>query len=225
MPANLGIGFFVLGSVLILIALVGGKFKFFIAEVSPTVTSPFLRLVAFALGLVFILLSLNPAIMSTALAESTSTPAFVPTASVPALPQSTQTSVMPEPINLHPTDLVDTLTPQIPDPTDFVVSYWRKVSEGRYETAWEQLSSRFRQAMHNNNYNDYVRGYEDLQICDIVISNVILVYQDLSSAVVTAHLTYYTAAECNSSEHNFEMSLIYNKVSNSWLFDKNVVRE
>ena len=47
MPASLEIGFFVLGAVLLLIALVGGKIKIFVAEVSPKVTSPFIRIIAF----------------------------------------------------------------------------------------------------------------------------------------------------------------------------------
>lgn len=224
MPANLGIGFFVLGAVLILIALVGGKFKIFIAEVSPSVTSPFIRVIAFALGVMFILLSLNPSMISAALAEFANTPSPVAAESPQSTPQPTQTLVPPTQTSLPPTVIYDAPTPSVPSPTEFVISYWQNVSDGRYENAWFQLSPRFRRAKHNNDYTSYVDGYQQMNLCRIVISNVNVVQQDLYSAVVTAHFTYYTGAQCNSSEYNFEMWLVYDGASNSWLFDKNIVR-
>lgn len=224
MPENLGIGFFVLGAVLILIALVGGRFKIFIAEISPAVTSPYVRIIAFALGVMFILLSLNPAMISDALAESTNTPSPVATASAPLIPQYTQTSVTPTETSPPATVISDTPTLTRPDPTDYVVSYWQNVSDGRYESAWLQLSPGFRQSKHNNDYSAYVYGYQQMNLCWVEISNIRLVQQDLYSAVVEAHFTYYTGAQCNSSEHNFEMWLVYDGASNSWLFDRNIIK-
>lgn len=222
MPDNLGIGFFVLGAVLILIALVGGKFKIFIAEISPAVTSPFIRILAFALGLMFILLSLNPAMISVALAEATATSVLVSTESPQPIPPYIETMATSTQTSLPPAIISDTPAPQGPSPTDFVLSYWQNVSDGSYENAWAQLSQGFRQASHNNNYNDYVSGYQQMNLCSIVVSNVNLIRQDSYSAVVTAHFTYYTGAQCNSSEYNFEMWLIYDGASHSWLFDKNM---
>ena len=121
-----------------------------------------------------------------------------------------------------PTIIYNTPTPLVPSPTDFVLSYWQNVSDGRYEDAWAQLSPGFRQAWHNNDYADYVRGYLQMNLCRIVISNVNLIRQDSYSAVVTAHLTYQTGSQCVSSEYNFEMWLNYNGDSHSWLFDKNM---
>ncbi|MCI0550084.1 MAG: hypothetical protein L0287_03945 [Anaerolineae bacterium] len=130
-------------------------------------------------------------------------------------PTRTQTTV-------PPTVIYHTPTPLAPSPTDFVISYWQNVSDGRYENAWSQLSPGFRQAWHNNDYNDYLRGYQQMNLCRIVISNVNLIRQDGYSAVVTAHLTYQTGSQCISSEYNFEMWLIYDGASHSWLFDKNM---
>lgn len=54
MPQSIQIGLLVLGGVLILIAILGGNFKVFGAEVTATVSNVFLRFVAFLLG-VFLL--------------------------------------------------------------------------------------------------------------------------------------------------------------------------
>ncbi|NES05810.1 MAG: hypothetical protein F6K22_25185 [Okeania sp. SIO2F4] len=53
------IGLLVLGGILVLIALVGGKFKIFGAEVEATTSNPFLRFIAFFLGTVLIIAALN----------------------------------------------------------------------------------------------------------------------------------------------------------------------
>ena len=224
MPDNLGIGFFVLGAVLILIALVGGKFKIFIAEISPAVTSPFIRIIAFALGVTFILLSLNPAMISVAIAESTATSSPLPTESPQWIPQFTETSVIPTQTSLPPTAIPETPAPTRPNPTEFVVSYWQNVSAGRYENAWAQLSPGFRQAKHSNDYNNYVYGYQQMNLCQIMVSNLNVLQQDTYSAIVSAHFTYYTGAECNASEYDFEMWLIYDGSHNSWFFDKNIIK-
>jgi len=73
MPANLEIGFFVFGAVLILIGLVGGHFKIFISNI-PGVSNPFLRLVAFILGIAFVMLAIYPGMIAGAAAEPTNTP-------------------------------------------------------------------------------------------------------------------------------------------------------
>jgi len=125
----------------------------------------------------------------------------------PPDPTATQT-------NIPPTIVYDTPTPLIPSPTDFILSYWQNVSDGRYENAWAQLSPRFQQAWHHNDYADYLRGYQKMNLCRIILSNVSLIRQDVYSAVVRAHVTYQAGSQCNSSEYNFEMRLIYDGVSN-----------
>ena len=50
MPPTVQMGLLVLGGILILIALVGGRFKLFGAEVEANVSNIYLRCIAFALG-------------------------------------------------------------------------------------------------------------------------------------------------------------------------------
>ena len=57
MPANLEIGAFVLGAFLLVLAIVGGKFKLFGAEFSETIDSIPLRIFSGVLGLAFIALA------------------------------------------------------------------------------------------------------------------------------------------------------------------------
>ncbi len=112
--------------------------------------------------------------------------------------------------------------PQRPDAAAFVPSYWQNVSNQNFEAAWAQLSPEFRKAIHNDNYQEYLQGYQQMDICRIDVSNVKVVQQNDFTAIVQAHLTYYTGAQCYRSEFNFEMWLVYDRSSNSWLFERNV---
>jgi hypothetical protein len=58
MPQSTQIGLLVLGGILVLTALLGGNFKLFGAEIAATISNPFLRFIAFFLGVVFIAVSL-----------------------------------------------------------------------------------------------------------------------------------------------------------------------
>ena len=78
--------------------------------------------------------------------------------------------------------------------------------------------------MHDNNYSDYVRGLQEMQLCQIEVSDPALVAQDNTSATVTVHLVFQTGSQCNSSEYNFETGLVYDEAANSWLLDKNVIK-
>ncbi|NBC05499.1 MAG: hypothetical protein GVY20_17580 [Bacteroidetes bacterium] len=54
MPASLDIAFFVFGAILLFLALLGGRFKLFGAEVSAKTTNKPVRITAFLLGIVLI---------------------------------------------------------------------------------------------------------------------------------------------------------------------------
>lgn len=58
MPENIEIAIFVFGAILVLIAIVGGNFKLFGAHIAPTISDPFLRFVAFALGTALLTLAI-----------------------------------------------------------------------------------------------------------------------------------------------------------------------
>ena len=59
MPDNLRISVFAFGAVLTLVALLGGNFKLFGAEVASTVSNPILRFLAFALGAMLVALAIQ----------------------------------------------------------------------------------------------------------------------------------------------------------------------
>jgi uncharacterized protein YgiM (DUF1202 family) len=58
MPQSISIGMLVLGGVLLLVAITGGNFKIFGAEVDAAVSSSKVRLLSGALGVIFIFISL-----------------------------------------------------------------------------------------------------------------------------------------------------------------------
>jgi len=217
MPENLVIGLFVFGAVLILISLVGGRFKIFSVAVSSNISSPFIRIIAFILGILAMLLALVPNMISNALANPTENPQ-------PFVTETLQPAPLPTLVYLQPIIVTDTPVPQKPSPTEFVISYWQNINDGRFESAWVQLSPRFRQVAHNNDYGDYLGGYQQMNLCHIDVSNVNLIYQDNYSAIVNAHFEYFMGANCNSSGYNFEMQLVFDETSNSWLLEKNSFR-
>lgn len=146
-------------------------------------------------------------------------------------PQSSTISSQDEIIQNQPTSQFDVYQEQPtliyftpvttkPSPTEFVISYWENVSDRNFESSWMQLSPAFRQNKHNNDYADYLLGYQDMKLCRISVSNVNLLAEYPDSAIVAAHLIYYTGTQCNSSEYDFEIELVYDNSTNSWLYDK-----
>lgn len=59
MPPSLQIGLLVLGGILVLIGIVGGNFKLFGAELTATISSRFLRFIAFVFGTALIVAALS----------------------------------------------------------------------------------------------------------------------------------------------------------------------
>lgn len=221
MPATLAIGFFVFGAVLVLIALIGGRFQIFSVIVSSATASFPVRFIAFILGAIFLSLATYMG-LSEVFAKSID----VSTTNAPiVISEPPSTLSEPQPTQTNPPLIsTDTPPPQKPSPIDFIISYWQNVSDGRFGNSWTQLSPRFRQAAHHNDFGDYVRGYEQMNLCRIVVNNINLVQQDNSSTIATAHFVYYTGAQCTSSEYDFEMWLVFDEAANSWSFDKNIVR-
>jgi hypothetical protein len=60
MPENIRIGAFVLGGIFLLIAILGGNFKIFGAEIASTVSNRSLRFVAFILGTTLLIVTISP---------------------------------------------------------------------------------------------------------------------------------------------------------------------
>ncbi len=58
MPNNIRLSMFVFGAILLLVGIVGGKFKLFGAEIAAIVSNPILRFVSSALGTVLLVTSI-----------------------------------------------------------------------------------------------------------------------------------------------------------------------
>jgi hypothetical protein len=100
MPENLKIGAFVFGAILVLIALLGGNFKLFGAEVAATISNRFLRFVAFALGTTFLVVAMhspNPGNIPGVPTSSSQTTQSVPSSLSLQTPPSNSSSVQPSP--------------------------------------------------------------------------------------------------------------------------------
>ncbi|MGL5081229.1 MAG: hypothetical protein ACRC8A_07045 [Microcoleaceae cyanobacterium] len=105
MPENLKIGAFVFGAILVLIALLGGNFKVFGAEVAATISNRFLRFVAFALGATFLVVAMHPPNLGNG--------SVAPDPTSSSHPQSTTSSLSPQTTQSVPS----TVTPS-PVPTE-----------------------------------------------------------------------------------------------------------
>jgi hypothetical protein len=87
MPQSIAIGLLVLGGVLLLIAILGGNFKIFGAEIGEKISSGPIRMLAGVLGIAFIFLALSPGRLASGgnpPSTATSPSATSPTASSPA---------------------------------------------------------------------------------------------------------------------------------------------
>ncbi|MGB8702609.1 MAG: hypothetical protein WCD18_24615 [Thermosynechococcaceae cyanobacterium] len=82
MPDGIEIAAFVFGAILVLIAILGGNFKLFGAEIAENVPSKLLRIIAFVLGVALLVISLRIKI-------PTSTPPLTPTPPLTLTPTPT----------------------------------------------------------------------------------------------------------------------------------------
>lgn len=84
MPQSLVIGFLVLGGVLLLVAITGGKFKLFGAEIEGAIPSKTIRVMSGLLGTVFILISIGKSAGGGSPQPQTASDKQPPAVSVPA---------------------------------------------------------------------------------------------------------------------------------------------
>jgi hypothetical protein len=90
MPQSISIGLLVLGGVLLLVAIIGGNFKIFGAEVDAKISNVPLRLLAGMLGLSFVLLALAPSLRNSG--DSSQPVANPPSNKAQAIPAETKSS-------------------------------------------------------------------------------------------------------------------------------------
>jgi hypothetical protein len=103
---------------------------------------------------------------------------------------------------------------------DIINAYFSSVVNGDYSTAWNMLSPAFKKTSHNDDYNNYVQGYTQMQLCDIVISNFQVEESSSSFGKISAHFVYKTGQNCVMSEYDFYLYFVYDQNQKSWLLDK-----
>jgi len=102
---------------------------------------------------------------------------------------------------------------------DFTNLYFRAVVDGDYSTAWNMLSPTFKSNSHSDDYKNYVQGYTQMQLCDIVISNFQNEESPAGFAKASAHFVYKTGKNCAISEYDFNLYFIYDGNQKNWLLD------
>jgi hypothetical protein len=109
---------------------------------------------------------------------------------------------------------------QIQDPAEFVSAYWKKIDHGQFELAWDDLSYDFQNRNHNNSYQGYLDGYQQMDLCSVRADDVRTVEQYTMQSVVTATITYDIGANCQSAAYTFHFYLLFKSRKNTWAIDR-----
>lgn len=172
----------------------------------------------------------EPTLTITAVAEMsgyrTRTPTFTmtaipvsPTMKPPDTPTNTATSV---PAATAPN--TKTPTPHQSNPTDDLFTYWNSVSNENYADAWKLLTAWFQNEYHNNDINDYIEGYQSMDLCSVVVDvdEVEILSLSNSEAILRGQLTYYKGSNCTPYEYTFDHYMVFSQSIARWQI--NIVR-
>ncbi len=111
-----------------------------------------------------------------------------------------------------------TPSPASMSPTEFVIAYWKNISDGRYQTAWNSLSLDFQIKNHDGNYANYSKGFEGY--CGVDATHVKLIEQTEAVAQVSTHVTYQMAQlDCHPVTYEMLIRLIYDRQHSTWSCD------
>lgn len=139
------------------------------------------------------------------------TPARTPTPTHTRAPTRTPTATQ------RPTF---TPTAKIVDPREMIVAYWNKIDRGQFPSAWNDLSPGFRQRLHEDKYEDYWQGYQEMNLCGVQTRDVATIEQSPSSSQVVATVIYSVGSTCNPVVYSFIFHLIYDPTQSAWLIDR-----
>ena len=109
-------------------------------------------------------------------------------------------------------------------PESTIASYWEMVNAGNYKSAWDYLSPGFQGKHHDDDYDDYFDGYQDMQLCSVKAKEIKPVHIGDISAVISANVNYQTGPGCTKSKHEFDHYLVYDQESEVWLVDDVISR-
>ncbi len=106
-----------------------------------------------------------------------------------------------------------------------VQQYWAYISDHQWDAAWKRLTPSFKERMHDGSYQDYVTGYEAMQICSVSTDDIHLVESTGEFAVVSASVIYKNRDNCYRSVYKFDHFMVYDPSNEIWLLEGVAVRE
>ena len=102
--------------------------------------------------------------------------------------------------------------PKLVDSLERVKSYWSAVSEKEYWEAWQMLTASFREREHGSDFSDYQNYYFSRDYCEISVSNLEILDQTSTSALVYALTVFTLGNDCSKSvEYDFDYEVIFNE--------------
>lgn len=216
--------------------LIGGGLIFLVLAIVGTIrgqidVAPARQLLAGALGLLLLLagvaIQLAPALRAPQ-------PGLTHTAAPPAAPSATEQPAAPPTAAPAPAEVARTaeLAPKLPPPTTAPApaereapeaslrAYWQAVSERRYADAWPLLSANFRWTTHANDFEAYVRGYDEQGLCGVAPEQVAVVAGAAEYAQIEATMIYHKGADCVASPLALRFHMAPAADLPRWLIDR-----
>ena len=102
---------------------------------------------------------------------------------------------------------------------DVVTNYWNYISQGNYESAWQLLSTGFRERVHGGSFESYVQGYHDMNLCSVSAEDVDNATETILKAVITTNITYRTGPDCTSFQFGMRLTLRDRALVGVWDID------
>ncbi|HAJ05721.1 MAG TPA: hypothetical protein DCL76_04120, partial [Chloroflexi bacterium] len=104
-------------------------------------------------------------------------------------------------------------------PVDFVERYWNNIGSGNYSVGWKMLSDDFRQSVHQNEFEGYLNGYMNLNLCNVVTNQIKEIESDIERSLVQLRITYLTGEECAPSDFVMTLGLTKQIIGGFWRID------
>ena len=104
-------------------------------------------------------------------------------------------------------------------PVDFVERYWNNIGYGNYSVGWKMLSDDFRQSVHQNEFEGYLNGYMNLNLCNVVTNQIKEIESDIERSLVQLRITYLTGEECAPSDFVMTLGLTKQIIGGFWRID------
>jgi len=154
----------------------------------------------------------------------TETPEITNTPVITATPLPTEAPTETVEPTLEPTITATPYKgPLVGEPNaEFLDIYFDAVVRGDYVSAWNNLTTRFKINKHDASYPNFVEGYEQMNLCDIIITDVVVLSKNSSYAQIGAHYEYVinqSGEGCVGYPYDFVAHFNYDYDLKIWLLD------